>query len=93
VAFFWRQVNTLVPIILSTFLGFTVFLIGTDDIEKRLSAAPAPGQIVNHKLNIHWTCKGGLRRARVPHGLLVCSDVFGKRVGKATAAPVCCMSW
>lgn len=87
-AFFWRQVNMLTPIILSTFLGFTVFLIGTDDIEKRLSAASAPGQIVNHKLNIRWTCKGILRRARLPHGLLVCNDVFGKRVGKATAAPV-----
>jgi hypothetical protein len=30
-------VNTLVPIILTGILGFTVFLIPSNDIEKRLS--------------------------------------------------------
>jgi hypothetical protein len=33
------QVNTLVPIILTGILGFTVFLIPSDDIEKRLSTS------------------------------------------------------
>ena len=35
-------VNNLVPIILSTCLGFFVFLLDGDDMEKRLSEYPAP---------------------------------------------------
>lgn len=35
----FAQVNTLVPIILTGILGFTVFLIPSNDIEKRLSAS------------------------------------------------------
>lgn len=31
------KVNTLVPIILTGLLGFTVFLVPSNDIEKRLS--------------------------------------------------------
>ena len=33
------QVNTLIPIILTGLLGFTVFLVPSNDIEKRLSAS------------------------------------------------------
>ena len=35
-------VNNLVPIVLSTCLGFFVFLLDGDDMEKRLSECPAP---------------------------------------------------
>jgi hypothetical protein len=35
-------VNNLIPIILSTCLGFFVFLLDGDDMEKRLSACPNP---------------------------------------------------
>lgn len=45
VTMIWRmlQVNVLVPIILSTLLGFSVFLIQFDDIEKRLGECRARG--------------------------------------------------
>lgn len=70
------QVNTLVPIILTGILGFTVFLIPSDDIEKRLSAHFWSRIAAAHcaGCNVHCTARSLLGIVQMPpaHKLARC---------------------